>query len=175
MDRRRQQALQLARTTDVLLILRDGVGRRRGEVHSLRGVSAESQSADRRLVDSGRGRAWRRWDLVWFTRVSLPGDKGHPRTCRRSRFWIHRNDPKDRNRVVAGYVWRIPSALIVELRGLYPEIEFTLKDQLIDFLSAENELVRAKRAYCRSSMQFSGSIESVNDLFHGDLLQRALL
>jgi len=35
--------------------------------------------------------------------------------------------------------------LIIELRGLYPNIKYDLKEKLVDFLNSENELVRSKR------------------------------
>jgi hypothetical protein len=48
--------------------------------------------------------------------------------------------------------------LIVELRGLYPDIPYDLKDKLIDFLNSENELTREKRAFYRAQMEFSTSV-----------------
>lgn len=39
--------------------------------------------------------------------------------------------------------------LIVELRGLYPEMDYQLKTRLVEYLSAENDFVRAKRNFYR--------------------------
>lgn len=50
--------------------------------------------------------------------------------------------------------------LIVELRGLYPEMDYRLKTRLVDYLSAENEFVRAKRDFYRRSMEQSSATDS---------------
>lgn len=50
--------------------------------------------------------------------------------------------------------------LIVELRGLYPEMDYQLKTRLVDYLSAENEFVRAKRDFYRKSMESSSAADS---------------
>ena len=54
--------------------------------------------------------------------------------------------------------------LIVELRGLYPEMDYRMKTRLVEYLSAENEFVRAKRDLYRKSMELS----SAADLFFRD-------
>ncbi|MGD0008385.1 MAG: PEGA domain-containing protein [Terriglobia bacterium] len=53
--------------------------------------------------------------------------------------------------------------LIVELRGLYPELDYRLKTRLIEYLSAENEFVRAMRDYYREEMQFSTAMDSYTE------------
>lgn len=53
--------------------------------------------------------------------------------------------------------------LMIELRGLYPDIKYELKDNLIEFLSIENELVRNKKAYYRYSMLFSTDMKLYNE------------
>ena len=53
--------------------------------------------------------------------------------------------------------------LIVELRGLYPDIQYELKEKLIDFLNDENELVRAKRSFYRKSLEFSTKREALQE------------
>jgi hypothetical protein len=53
--------------------------------------------------------------------------------------------------------------LIIELRGLYPEIESELKNNLIDFLNAENELVRQKQQFYRKHLSFSTNLEFYTD------------
>jgi hypothetical protein len=57
--------------------------------------------------------------------------------------------------------------LIVELRGLYPEIDYNLKTRLLEYLTAENEFVRAKRAFYRKAMKQSSMvttyIETLNE------------
>lgn len=50
--------------------------------------------------------------------------------------------------------------LIVELRGLYPDMDYRLKTRLVDYLSAENEFVRAKREFYRKTMEQSSAIQS---------------
>jgi len=54
--------------------------------------------------------------------------------------------------------------LIIELRGLYPNMKSTLKDSLIDFLSIENELVRDVKQYGRREMNIKGKVESIERL-----------
>lgn len=53
--------------------------------------------------------------------------------------------------------------LVIELRGLYPDINYELKEKLVNFLNDENILVRAKRAFYRSSMGFSSAMKSYTD------------
>ena len=50
--------------------------------------------------------------------------------------------------------------LIVELRGVYPGIDYGLKTRLVEYLSAQNELVRAKRDFYRKSMEHSSATDS---------------
>lgn len=45
--------------------------------------------------------------------------------------------------------------LIVELRGLHPEMDYDLKARLIEYLNAENEFVRGKREFYIKVMQAS--------------------
>src|SRR5580704_13590737 len=47
--------------------------------------------------------------------------------------------------------------LIVELRGLHPEMDYQLKVQLLEYLNAENEFVRAKRELYKKMMQASSA------------------
>ena len=49
--------------------------------------------------------------------------------------------------------------LIVELRGLYPGLRYELKDKLIEFLNAENELIRSKSSFYRQRVQLSAAME----------------
>ena len=49
------------------------------------------------------------------------------------------------------------TSLIVELRGLYPELDHQFKLRLVDYLSSENEFVRAKREFYRKSMEQSAA------------------
>jgi len=49
--------------------------------------------------------------------------------------------------------------LIVELRGLYPDVDYKMKEELIEFLNHENELTRAKRAFYRHLLTMSSSME----------------
>lgn len=42
--------------------------------------------------------------------------------------------------------------LIIELRGLYPDIDYELKEELIDFLNHENELISSKRSFYRHQL-----------------------
>jgi hypothetical protein len=53
--------------------------------------------------------------------------------------------------------------LIVDLRGLYPEVSYSLKDTLIQFLNAENDLVRAKRSFYRHQMELSSIIDRMTE------------
>jgi hypothetical protein len=53
--------------------------------------------------------------------------------------------------------------LIIELRGLYPQVKSDLRTKLIDFLSAENELVRQKSAFYRKSMALSTAMDLIKD------------
>lgn len=53
--------------------------------------------------------------------------------------------------------------LIVELRGLYPEIDFEFKSHLVEYLTAENEFVRAKRDYYRKVMEQNNVLESFKE------------
>ena len=46
------------------------------------------------------------------------------------------------------------------MRGLYPELDSGLKTQLIQYLSAENEFVRAMRDYYKDEMEFSTAMDS---------------
>jgi hypothetical protein len=43
--------------------------------------------------------------------------------------------------------------LIIELRGLYPDLDYQFKTKLIDYLSAENEFVRTRREYYQKTME----------------------
>lgn len=47
--------------------------------------------------------------------------------------------------------------LIVELRGLHPEMDYELKERLIAYLNAENDFVRAKREFYSKVMQGSSA------------------
>ncbi len=62
--------------------------------------------------------------------------------------------------------------LIVELRGLYPDMESQLKESLIEFFNNENELVRSKSQFYRKQMNISTSIdimtEYVNDYTYSE-------
>ena len=49
--------------------------------------------------------------------------------------------------------------LIVELRGLHPEMDYQLKTRLVDYLSTENDFVRAKRDYYRTMMEESSATQ----------------
>lgn len=50
--------------------------------------------------------------------------------------------------------------MLMELRGLYPDIESVLKDSLREFLNAENQLVRLKSQSYRKFLTVSTSSES---------------
>lgn len=52
--------------------------------------------------------------------------------------------------------------LVVELRGLYPDIDSDLRDALIEFLGEENELVRQKAAFYRKQLAMSASLKSLS-------------
>ena len=49
--------------------------------------------------------------------------------------------------------------IIVDLRGLSSEIESSLKDSLIEFFNAENELIRSKSQAYRKSMSLSSDLK----------------
>jgi hypothetical protein len=51
--------------------------------------------------------------------------------------------------------------LIVELRGVYPDVPFRFKEELIGYLNAENEFVRSKRDFYRKSLNQSSAWESL--------------
>ena len=53
--------------------------------------------------------------------------------------------------------------LVIELRGLYPDIDYELKEKLIEFLNHENELIRSKRALYRHQLTFSTSTEILQE------------
>ena len=53
--------------------------------------------------------------------------------------------------------------ILVELRGLYPEMESQLKDSLISYFNNENELVRSKSQAYRKSMSFSTNLDILKD------------
>ncbi len=55
------------------------------------------------------------------------------------------------------------TTLIVELRGLYPDIDYELKEKLIEFLNHENELTRSKRAFYRHQLDLSSSTEILQE------------
>lgn len=55
------------------------------------------------------------------------------------------------------------TALIVELRGLYPSVNHAAKEKLIDFLNAENDTIRAKRDLYRKSMLLSSAMDTVRE------------
>lgn len=55
--------------------------------------------------------------------------------------------------------------IIVELRGLNSEWESLLKDSLVKFLNAENELVRNKSMAYRKSMSLSSNISRYDELY----------
>lgn len=50
--------------------------------------------------------------------------------------------------------------LIVELRGVYPQVDSRLKEHLIEYLTGENEFVRAKRDFYRRSMEQSSAFDA---------------
>lgn len=54
--------------------------------------------------------------------------------------------------------------LIVELRGLYPDIEYELKEEIINFLNNENELVRAKRIFYQKQLELSSTMTMLTEL-----------
>jgi hypothetical protein len=53
--------------------------------------------------------------------------------------------------------------LIVELRGLYPSVNNATKENLIDFLNAENDAVRSKRDLYRRKMQLSSAMDTFTE------------
>jgi len=54
--------------------------------------------------------------------------------------------------------------MLIELRGLYPELRSTFKDSLIEFLNAENELTRSKSQSYRKFLDVSSEEESYKRL-----------
>lgn len=57
--------------------------------------------------------------------------------------------------------------MLIELRGLYPDMQSVLKDSLIEFLNAENELIRSKSQSYRKYLNVSTGKESYDDLVEG--------
>lgn len=55
------------------------------------------------------------------------------------------------------------TSLIVELRGIYPSVDYELKQPLIAFLNSENDVIRAKREFYRKQLELSSSIHSFNE------------
>jgi hypothetical protein len=55
------------------------------------------------------------------------------------------------------------TSLVVELRGLYPDVESELKNRLIEFLNEENNLVRQKGYFYRKLLAFSTTMELYKD------------
>jgi len=53
--------------------------------------------------------------------------------------------------------------IIVDLRGLYPDMESKLKDSLIEFLNSENELVRSKSHAYRKQFSISSAYDNVKE------------
>jgi len=53
--------------------------------------------------------------------------------------------------------------LLVELRGIYPEIQRELKTKLISFVNSENELIRQESRLYRSELAFSLASKSLKD------------
>jgi hypothetical protein len=53
--------------------------------------------------------------------------------------------------------------LIIELRGLYPEMKSELKDSLIEFFNVENELVRSKSQAYRKNLNLTSSADSYKE------------
>jgi hypothetical protein len=53
--------------------------------------------------------------------------------------------------------------LIIELRGLYPDIDSKLRMKLIDFLNAENELIRKKNSFYRKQLSFTSTFDLYKD------------
>lgn len=54
--------------------------------------------------------------------------------------------------------------MLIELRGLYPDMQSKLKDSLIEFLNAENELIRSKSQSYRKYLNVSTGNDSYKDL-----------
>ena len=54
--------------------------------------------------------------------------------------------------------------LIIDLRGLYPDMKSDLKDTLIDFLSIENEMVRDVKQSSRRQMNVKNKFERISNL-----------
>ena len=55
------------------------------------------------------------------------------------------------------------TTLIVELRGLYPSVNNVTKEQLIEFLNAENDTVRTKRDLYRKQMMLSTEMDNLTE------------
>jgi hypothetical protein len=55
------------------------------------------------------------------------------------------------------------TTLIVELRGLHPNVASILRESLVEYLGAENELVRAKRNLYRKQLAFSSKLDTFTD------------
>jgi len=53
--------------------------------------------------------------------------------------------------------------LIVELRGLYPNLKSDVRAMLIDFLNSENELVRQKSSYYRKNLNLNTALKLYTD------------
>jgi hypothetical protein len=53
--------------------------------------------------------------------------------------------------------------MLIELRGLYPNLESVLRDSLVGFLNSENELIRSKSQSYRKSMNLGTEYDSFND------------
>ena len=58
--------------------------------------------------------------------------------------------------------------LIVDLRGLYPGIESELRDNLIDFLNDENELIRQKNHFYHKKLSYN-TILKIKDELHREV------
>lgn len=54
--------------------------------------------------------------------------------------------------------------LLIELRGLYPDIQNKLRDSLADFLSLENELVRLRSLTSRKAMKLNTAAKYIEEL-----------
>jgi len=57
----------------------------------------------------------------------------------------------------------IRTEMLMELRGLYPNMESALKDSLREFLNAENELVRLKSQSYRKYLNLSSDNDSYEE------------
>jgi hypothetical protein len=58
--------------------------------------------------------------------------------------------------------------LIIELRGLYPNMKSNLKDSLVDFLSIENDLVRNQSLASRKQMEINSESKKIDQLESSD-------